>query len=168
MSSLNSFDRVLTWGDFTPVPAPKEDNGEGASIGVIFDYTHEPGRKGNAIYVSNLVVNVLMPDPTTNTVVVTKKTDLMLKHEQGHYDIIALGAREFYKKALQLTAPSDTELNTLIGNLYDDLHAKAEAVDARYDVKTNHHINQAVQVVWNKAIEDAKKSKTGTIADLPQ
>lgn len=168
MSALNFFDRKLTWGDFKPVVAPPEDKGEGATIGVIFDYAHEPGRKGNTIFVSSLVVNVLMPDPTTNTVVVTKKTDLMLKHEQGHYDIIALGAREFYKKALALTAASDTELKTLISDLYDDLHAKAEGVDARYDTKTNHHINQDVQTIWNKAIDEAKKSKTGTIADLPQ
>lgn len=168
MSSFNRFGRVLTWADFNDVQPKPVDTGEGASIGVTWDEEHEPGRKGNEIYVKNLIVNVIMPDPTMNTIVVTKKTEAMRKHEQGHYDIIALGAREFYNKALKLKAASDTELTEKIDELFTEVKDRADVVDARYDTQTNHHINQTVQAAWDTAIANAKANPNGTVADLPQ
>ena len=167
MSSINNFNRVLTWADFIEVEEKPVDTGEGASIGVTWDDEHEPGRNGNSIYVKSLIVNILMPDESMNTVVKTKKSNAMLKHEQGHYDIIALGAREFYKKALKLTASSDTELTEKIDALFTEIKDKADVVDARYDVKTGHHLKTDVQLAWNTAIEAAKANKSGTVDDLP-
>jgi hypothetical protein len=167
-SSLNYFDKVLTWADFRTVPTPKVDNGDAATIGVIWDSSHDVARNGNSIVVKDLVVNILMPDPSTNTVVASKKIPQILKHEQGHYDIIAIGAREYYKKVLKFTAASDTELNEKISALHDRLYEVAQEIDARYDVQTDHSKNEAKQAEWNKAIEETKKNANGSLSDLPK
>lgn len=163
---LVNFDRVLKWSDFKEKAAVKAD--DGATIGVSWEEEHEPQREGNAITVKKLKVTIVMPDPEMNTVVKEKKTEAMRKHEQGHYDIIALGAREFYRRGLKLSAASDTELNTKFDDLFTEVYDKATAVDARYDKRTDHHLKTDVQKQWDAKIEELKKSKTGTVDDLPE
>lgn len=163
--ALLNFDKVLQWSDFHERPAVSGE--DGATIGVTWEEEHEPRREGNAIKVLSLKVTIVMPDPDMNTVVKEKKTDAMKKHEQGHYDIIALGAREFYRKGLKLSAASDTELNTKFDDLFTEVYDRATAVDARYDIRTDHHRNKDVQKLWDAKIEELKKSATGTVDDLP-
>jgi phosphoribosylformylglycinamidine (FGAM) synthase-like amidotransferase family enzyme len=58
---------------------------------------------------SSFTVNTRM-DTTASWVVKGKKTAALLKHEQGHYDISALAARQFHDNALRLEADTAQEL----------------------------------------------------------
>ena len=168
--SLTNFNKVITWNDFTKVPSRPWGKSEDAVISASWDIDASFGRKGNAIVIEKYTVNIfLIPEKCTalNTSVVAANAAYILKHEQGHYDIIALGAREFHDKVGKLSADTEVELNTKINDLKTKISDDTDIVDERYDTATNHSMNIAVQQAWDLKISAAKRNLKGTIKDLP-
>ncbi|MEO6818714.1 MAG: DUF922 domain-containing protein [Ginsengibacter sp.] len=167
---LQNFDKILTWSDFPNQVAPGKP--EDASISVIWRLdANQYERKGNAIVIGTYSVEIVLVDRFCAVVKAVANgdkavADALLKHEQGHYDIIALGAREFYKKLMGLSAPTENELDQKREKIDAELTKKADEVDERYDKVTEHSKNAAVQAIWNKKIDAAKKNPNGTVADL--
>jgi predicted secreted Zn-dependent protease len=95
-------------------------------------------------------------------------TNTLLSHEQGHYDITALGARELYNALLQLTAPSGHELQTRASQLRQRIQQKINRTNTRYDTQTNHSQNAAAQHTWQQRIAAEKQKPDGSIDNLPQ
>ncbi|MEO6722333.1 MAG: DUF922 domain-containing protein [Ferruginibacter sp.] len=169
--SLENFTKVLSWSNF-PNPLPP-GRPEEATISVTWRLDADQfERRGNAIMIgpySVVIETVAAKCAVVKAIANGDKavSDGLLKHEQGHYDIIALGAREFYKKLSSLSGATEDELNGKWKKMDAELSQKADIVDARYDVATNHGKNAAVQRVWNLKIEAAKNNPNGTVIDLP-
>src|SRR4051794_21539259 len=108
---LNNFTYSVTWMDFTAQPSRPTGAQEDAYIKVRYNYTYQTGRNGNAITISSADVNITVV-VSDSWVVSNQMTNDLLSHEQGHYDITALGARELYNALLQLSAPSGNVLQT--------------------------------------------------------
>lgn len=80
------------------------------------------------------------------------KTDYILSHEQGHFDISEIFARKLNKKMSEYTFNKKTfqyELN----KIYQDILDEKEAMQNDYDRQTNHSINKEKQTEWKKKIE---------------
>lgn len=168
--SLINFSKVLTWGDFpNPYPAGKADE---AVISVTWKLDADQfERHGNAIVLGRYSVEIML---VSNSCAVVKAvangdralSDALLKHEQGHYDIMALGAREFHNRLIGLSATTEEELNKKWQNLNNEIIKKADLVDERYDIATNHSKNATVQKTWDQKIDAVKKNPKGLVTDL--
>ena len=97
-----------------------------------------------------------------------KQVDSLLAHEQGHYDVVAIQGREFYKKLLSLKAKSVDELRIKASSLQEASRIAIENTQIRYDSQTGHSQISDVQQSWIKKIDTAKKNPNGTLDDLPQ
>ena len=169
--ALINFNRILTWADFpNSLPASKSED---ARISVSWKLdADEFQRKGNAIVIGKFAVEIfLVPDNcgVVRSVVSGDRavSAALLKHEQGHYDIIALGAREFHKKAAALSALTEQELNNKLDKLQEEMTKKADEADARYDVQTNHSRNKQKQQEWERLIAAEKQKPDGSVSNLP-
>ncbi|WP_158070029.1 DUF922 domain-containing protein [Cnuella takakiae] len=100
--------------------------------------------------------------------VVTKEmSNYLLKHEQGHYDILALSARELYKKLLTLSALNTQQLQESVTQLSEKTQERVKKVDERYDQQTNHSRDKAAQQIWDQKIAAEKQKPDGSIDNLP-
>jgi hypothetical protein len=100
-----------------------------------------------------------------NTMVLqkAKKTDELLKHEQGHFDILVLVTRALARELESLEAESAPDLGDLLQDARDRHSARADTIDAAYDTETEHSRKKQAQAKWDIAIaaalRDPKASK---------
>ena len=167
--ALSGFDHSVQWHEFRPVSQRPEGISEDAQMRtrtVAFRFgTQQP--RGQDCRVISATVSIAV-DGGRSWVVDGRQSDGLLRHEQGHYDIVALGTRELYNRVLTLTAPRCPDINTLARQLQQQMQTQIDAADDRYDDRTNHGNNASVQQTWEARIRSAKQSATGTLADLPQ
>jgi len=81
-----------------------------------------------------------------------KNSDILLAHEQGHFDIAELFARKLRKafaeyKFNHQTASSDFNF------LFNTNQSEKDKVDTLYDKETNLSQNRDQQLLWNKKIK---------------
>jgi hypothetical protein len=91
------------------------------------------------------------------------QTPELLKHEQGHYDLLILVARAM---ARELGAASDPSSGGLAGKVQTirQTHAnRATAIDSAYDTQTDHGKDTAAQTAWNMAIMAAMGNSASTM-----
>ncbi len=165
--SLNNFDDTVSWSQFSQLPSRPAGEDEDAHIHTRMKLNYNLGGKGKAAIVSGGTLDILIVTQSC-WAVSSEMTKDLLKHEQGHYDIQALAAREFYEKVMALTAPTDNELKKEVRKLEAKFQQVTNVVNKRYDKTTDHSINTSMQQTWDKKIDAAKKKLNGTIDDLPQ
>jgi hypothetical protein len=135
-------DRKLTWADFKGTPNPSSPNAAltNSSINVEFGFngkgmTHSIKCRFNKSLSWGRI-----------------KNDYILKHEQGHFDIAEIHARLLHKALLDYAFNAKT-VNDDVTKIYNsviDAHVKFQK---SYDLETNHSIDTAQQVVWNRKID---------------
>ena len=84
------------------------------------------------------------------------KTDYILAHEQGHFDIAEIFARKLNKQMSEYVFNKNTFKDDL-KKLYLSLTDEKDAFQNKYDEETNHSINQVRQTEWLKKIDDLLK-----------
>lgn len=164
--SLNNFNYLVSWSDFTRVSARPTNEDEDAYIHTRMHLSYQMGGRGRSTIISSAEVNVLIVTSDC-WVVSSEANDELLRHEQGHFDIQALVAREFYNQVIALTAATDRAMQRLISQLQTRLEQSTASVNERYDTVTNHKLNVAVQRTWDQRIEAAKLNPNGLVTDLP-
>src|SRR5437764_869199 len=117
------FNRVLSWADYTvvqgsipgkPRAGATTASGFRANPGWVVDRTPD---KKFVIKPSTLLVTVEM-DPGQSFVIAGRQTARMLQHEQGHYDISAIAARQFLDDALKVEADTVKELKDTANSVF--------------------------------------------------
>ena len=117
--ALSKFTYSLSWSDFTSLSARPHGENEDAQIHPDISFSNfQLARKGRAATISGVDVNISLVSNDC-WVVRAQMTHDLLTHEQGHYDIIALTAREFYNSLLNFTAKSTRALETSITEAYE-------------------------------------------------
>ncbi len=166
---VNNFNYQLssTWSDFNPRSSRPTGVNEDAQIHPEMSFSaFQPGRKGNAIIIADVTIDIaVVPDDTW--VVTSQQSPDLLKHEQGHYDILAICAREIYNAILALSGRSTNDLQTKINSTKERIGRKVTQIDVRYDTRTNHSQNTTEQQTWDQRIATVKQNPNGTLDDLP-
>jgi len=83
------------------------------------------------------------------------KTEYILTHEQGHFDIAEIFARKL-DKAFAEYKPSDN-IKKDLNKLYLDIMHQYQERQTQYDQETNNSINKPEQEKWLKKISDELK-----------
>ena len=164
---LNNFYNSISWSDFTPQSSRSHGTNEDAFTKARYHHSYNYERNGNAVAVTDAIVDISMVTEQS-WVVSGATTNELLQHEQGHYDITALGAREFYNTLINLTARSVRELQTKVATAHTRYQGKINSTNIRYDNQTNHGSNTQVQWQWDQQIANEKQNPDGSIDNLPQ
>ena len=90
------------------------------------------------------------------------KNDWILKHEQGHFDIAEIFARQLYKSVSEYQYDKTTFQKDL-NAIYKSVVEGKEKYQQQYDAETDHSRNKTKQEEWFKKIEtDLKENKSWT------
>lgn len=81
------------------------------------------------------------------------KTDYILSHEQGHFDIAEIFARKLHQRMKEYKFRRSTYKNDL-ENIYNEILEEKERTQNRYDQETNYSRNKEQQAKWLKKIEE--------------
>jgi len=165
---VNGFDTAISWSDFQTIPSRPHGVDEDAQIHPEMRPGNiKLGRKGNAVIITDVTIDIGLVSTDCWVVSAESSNSDLLKHEQGHYDIIALSAREFHSKLLKLSAKSTQGLQQQVDDLKSKMEKAVQKVDKRYDTQTDHSRNTQNQQLWNKKIAEEKQKPDGSIDNLP-
>ncbi|MBL0341129.1 MAG: DUF922 domain-containing protein [Bacteroidetes bacterium] len=163
--SLNGFDIRISWFQFREVSQRPVGVNEDAEIS-IEPYLSFRTRNNNGI-IEIIDVNTTISVSRSRSWVRTGcKTDWLLNHEQGHFDIAVLGMREMYNSLLSLRRSPTSEFNRETIRIQTEIQRKIDEADHLYDTQTNHGLNSAEQIRWSSRIRTLKGSSAGVLNDL--
>jgi hypothetical protein len=135
-------DRLLTWDDFKCEPKTGTDAvaSTSTSLGIAYQ----------------LVDGQLTYDVSCNFSKVkswgSMKTDYILAHEQGHFDITEIYARKLHE-ALKNYKFSKRTFKKDIGEIYQSIVSQKESMQKTYDGETDHSRDRKVQYEWLEKIQ---------------
>lgn len=164
--AVNGFDKQIAWSEFQKYNAAPAGNNFDSETVSNYNYSYGMARKGNALVITTADINIFV-NGQQSWVVSAKMDPVLLKHEQGHFDITALVAREFYKKLFSLSAKTEHDLKKAMTDLKAAMKTKTDSTNVRYDAQTNHSLITKVQDQWNRAIAAEKAKQDGSIDNLP-
>jgi hypothetical protein len=173
---LQNFQYRISWAnDFTRVNSAPDGSDESAFTQARFRGTFPFMQQADGTWIvqpANAVVRLSM-DKVASWVVRGSETADLLTHEQGHYDITALGARDFLNDVLALSGSSTSDLQSQIDSARSSNQSTIDSVNSMYDEDpncgTSHGTNAANQQQWNLRINNAKTSggRLSSIASCP-
>jgi predicted secreted Zn-dependent protease len=92
----------------------------------------------------------------------------LLRHEQGHYDLVVLAARALARELDAVRADSPREVARLAEDLVAEHTRRAERLSQRYDEETSHGRELAAQSAWSANVAAALAAPAvATIAGMP-
>ncbi len=139
--------RKLTWNDFK-APVPAVTRGASASTATSLHFSYSV-KGGNITYELNSYFN-----PAKSWV--KDKTDLILGHEQGHFDIAEIYIRKLYQ-AVQAYTFNKKTYKTDLRDIYQRIAKEKDDFQNEYDAATHHSINVEQQKIWEAKIKATLK-----------
>lgn len=142
-----SASRKLTWADFKGTVPPRAANAALTNSSIGFDMGY--GNNGFTYAISCR----FDPEKSWGRV----KTDLILKHEQAHFDITEIHARKLYQAFRNYTFNEKT-VEKDVNEMYDRIMKLHQEMQHLYDAETEHSINTREQARWLAKIAAELKS----------
>lgn len=139
-------DRKLTWADFQARPINSSDNAALTSSNINFQYGY--GSSGFHYSISCRF------DKSRSWVRV--KSDHILAHEQGHFDIAEIHAR-LLNQALSGYRYNEKTVDDDINRIYDGIMKQHHDMQQLYDAETDHSRNNRRQTEWLSTIRENLK-----------
>jgi hypothetical protein len=136
-----SASRKLSWNDYKARPDPESDAAASTTSYLAIEYN---------ISSSNFGYKIQSRFSKTHSWGL-HKTDYILGHEQGHFDIAEIFARKLNKKMNEYRFDKKTYQKDL-NKIYHDILDEKEKMQNAYDKETNHSINKENQEEWLKKI----------------
>jgi len=169
--TLAGWPRTLTWDNFREVDSAPDGHNEAAQIHPEAVQPDQVGvaRDGAQVRLRGYTVRVRIIREDT-WVVTSQKSNALLAHEQGHFDILGLTARDMVTDLAALRAGSSSDLAQQVRDTIARAGALATRLDGIYDgtgsAGTNHGSSSAVQARWNAHLQNCKD--TGArLTDVP-
>jgi hypothetical protein len=174
-SSLEGHEDTLIWADFQgtdPSGATDEAAFASARFDMEYDIAYDERRGSPGYYVDHVQVRVEVERAIMWS---SKKdrTDALLQHEQGHYDIVALLGRDLYNELMGWASAKKPKRFRDKTTLKDEVNRvlrryKKQAVQLAgsstsvgvYDSKTKHGKDEKAQAQWAAALAAARKNGT--------
>ncbi|MEO6962902.1 MAG: DUF922 domain-containing protein [Puia sp.] len=167
--ALSGFNHRITWTEFRLIAEKPPGEIENAQISCESSNSHlAPSRHGGIVTISQLDIRIYV-DIAKSWVVEGQPSDVLLRHEQGHFDILAIGIREFYNGLLSITASSIQDLQSRMNDLQVAKRKKTKNINDRYDSadQTDHGKNAGTQQLWEARINATKLNPNGILDNLP-
>tara|TARA_R110002050_G_scaffold267266_2_gene408878 strand:- start:25860 stop:26336 length:477 start_codon:yes stop_codon:yes gene_type:complete len=141
--------RKLNWTDFKGVP----ENNRAAAItasGLTYQFSTTK-KNGEVVAIDYEVSSYFYPDKSWYRPEVCDT--IILSHEQLHFDITELYAREFRRrlKVQKFTSNVKNEVKAI----YREINIELNKYQDQYDTETNFSRNREQQLFWNKTIAEA-------------
>lgn len=166
--ALNGFTYSVSWSDFSVVQSRPPNVPEDAQIHPeIRPSKFVLGKKGRLVIIKDVQIDIALVSSDCWVLSTQASNTALLKHEQGHYDIVALSARELFNGFLALSADSTHKLQEKATALQESMHKKVELVNQRYEDKTKNSRNTSEQAIWDKRLGAEKQKPDGSIDNLP-
>ncbi len=148
-------ERRLTWDDFLCAPERNTDAvaSTSTSLGIAYKYD-----KGSWSY--SITCNFSKHKSWG-----LLKTDYILAHEQGHFDITEIYARKLHKALTEYKFNART-FKKDISNIYQGIVKEKEAMQEEYDGETDHSRRKRIQMEWLDRIQEML-TETAPYADYP-
>lgn len=143
--------RKLSWDDFKGEP---DYNNIFSTAEILTKYTYQTkhSSKGNKNDAVNIKV-IYEIDKYNSWVKPNGNSDYNLKHEQGHFDIGYIYAKELVNRIKKINLNIDTYKEE-IKKVYDKVMSERNEINGRYENETNHAQNNSIQERWNKVIKE--------------
>lgn len=166
--ALRGFNHSIHWSEFQIVEQPPTGAVEEAEIVVqARNLTWRTSlQSGSSCQVVSVDVAISV-DRNRSWVLKGRKGIYLRHHQQGHYDIEALGVREIYNRILAFTADQCEDINAEAVRIQQEVQQQIEKAQQRYDSQTQHGSERTIQQHWEAQIQSAKSRVDGTLADLP-
>ena len=126
----------LKWNDFIEVKSLGDAAAE-SSTSISYDYYENNGSVKVKVY--------CLFDKSHSFVLKGKRTDYILNHEQGHFDITYLFAMKFKQ---ELSRTSDLSEGNVY-SIYLRVIKQWDLFQEQYDLETDHSINVNGQRIWD-------------------
>ncbi|HUR12586.1 MAG TPA: DUF922 domain-containing protein [Flavitalea sp.] len=136
-------ERRLNWSDFKGEPDPGSTNAAltSSSITIEFGYSNR-----SMSYRIKCRFN-------TSSSWGRIKNDLILSHEQGHFDLAELHARKL-NKALKAYVFNSRTVSRDVNAIYDSIMREHHIIQQEYDEETDHSRRPVAQSKWEKKISE--------------
>ena len=132
----------LTWGDYLAKPSTSSDAAAITSTALGLEY-----------HVRNNALTYKITCKFSKTRSWGKyKTDYILEHEQGHFDITEIYARKL-DNALREYDFNPKKFKTDLDEIYKQIMEEKEALQNQYDTETDFSRNKEKQADWLRRIE---------------
>lgn len=143
-------ERRLTWEDFKEEPPLSDRVAATTASGISYQFSTSETRNG---YTVDFEISTHFY-PNKSWYKPELCDEVILSHEQLHFDISELFARKLRK---ELTTASFTHENVKrkIKVLYNQNNAALSDFQNKYDTETNFSRNREQQLIWNEKIEKA-------------
>lgn len=138
-----SASRKLNWQDFKSQPDRNASNAALTSSKIIFNYGY--GSNKGFTFTINCVFD-------KNSSWGKIKTDYILSHEQGHFDIAEIYARKL-NKALKAYSFDAKTVAKDIPSLYKNLMQEEADLQNQYDNETDYSRDKPQQAIWLTKIQ---------------
>lgn len=134
-------EKRLTWADYKAAPDKQSD--AAASTASVLTISYNISSEGFSYKIGCKF--------SRTKSWVLHRSDYILAHEQGHFDIAEIFARKLHKKMSEYTFNKKTFQKDL-DKIYEDVINEKEKMQNDYDRETNHSINKEKQAEWLKKI----------------
>lgn len=163
--AIKNWPSKITWAQFTEVDISPPGATTDAHIEV--EYRNPPGKQFGIVQAGKQfklkdVTLVLQTIPNETWVVKGRKSKAILNHEQGHWDIIGLIAREYHGELRRLRAPTVEQLKTRLRKLEARMLEKGQKLNGGtggYDTETDHGRIRPQQKKWDALIASCIKTR---------
>lgn len=171
--AVTRWPRSLAWSEFQEIGSRPTGVTENAQISAITDMPTSDirvAREGRSFRIADIEIPLVIQSSET-WVVTGTKTNALLSHEQGHFDIMGLVAWELYRRIMATRAPSTSELsrqiNEHVAAAARKLHALSgsDTQTGKYDTETNHGIDATEQQRWKDLIQDCMTHNNRALPD---
>jgi hypothetical protein len=162
---IEGWPKALAWTDFRKVrTAP--DPARKAHIEYALTPSHQKAKQRLGVDtwgLTNLKMRVRL-NPTKTWIAEGKEDPDVLRHEQGHFDIGGLIAREWWGTLRFTSGQGSADLAQKISAVERKKLSKSNRTNLQYDRETRHGEDLVQQNRWDQLL---KKLKTGT-TNLPE
>jgi predicted secreted Zn-dependent protease len=134
--------RKLTWSDYKANPNPESDAAASTTTVLSIQY------KISTDKFSYTIQSSFSKSKSWGR----HKSDYILSHEQGHFDLAEIFARKLHRKMSEYKFNRKTYQKDL-NKIYQEVVDAKEEMQNEYDEETNHSINKEKQAKWLEKIE---------------
>jgi len=158
---LTGWPRQISWNQFQEVGSRPAGEKEDAQIDTQTAQSDRVGvaREQGRFRLGDFEVK-LKVIRSNSWVVTSQKSDTLLAHEQGHFDITGLVARDLVKALGALRVDTTDELQRKVSRLYEAYQSWGQGFSDQYDEETDHGRKVKPQSDWESRIRTCAQQGT--------